>query len=148
MCARLEICVKSGVENKYYLEDNLRCNSASYMKLNNATLIWNFKNVQQNVNDTLNNGHDIITFEEGYWTFNMIQDKLKKSSIILKYNAYDNTCKIYSDKALILNEFGVLLGFPTNRAVTAKSWATSTNAVDVNLGLRRVSLNCESINSA
>ena len=41
-----------------------------------------------------------------------------------------------------------MLGFPTNRAVAAKSWATSTNAVDVNNGLRRVSLNCESINSS
>ena len=41
-------------------------------------------------------GSDTITFDEGYWTFDMIQDKLRDNKIALKYNTYDNTCKIYS----------------------------------------------------
>ncbi len=38
MCTKLEIYAKSGRENEYYLEDNLRCKSTSSMTLNNVTL--------------------------------------------------------------------------------------------------------------
>ncbi len=45
MCAKLEIYAKSGRENEYYLEDNLRCKVTSSMTLNNVTLFWHYKNV-------------------------------------------------------------------------------------------------------
>ena len=148
MCTKLELFAKSGIENEYYLEDNLRCETTSSMTLNNATLFWHYKNVRQNVNDTVTHGSDTIIFDEGYWTFDMIQDKLRDNKIALKYNTYDNTCKIYSDKTLNLKSFGLLLGFSSSYTVLPKVWKTSSNAVDVNLGLRHVTLNCESINSA
>ena len=93
MCTKLELFAKSGIENEYYLEDNLRCETTSSMTLNNATLFWHYKNVRKNVNDTATHGSDTITFDEGYWTFDMIQDKLRDNKIALKYNTYDNTCK-------------------------------------------------------
>ena len=148
MCTKLELFAKSGIENEYYLEDNLRCETTSSMTLNNATLFWHYKNVRKNVNDTVTHGSDTIIFDEGYWTFDMIQDKLRDNKIALKYNTYDNTCKIYSDKTLNLKSFGLLLGFSSSYTVLPKVWKTSSNAVDVNLGLRHVTLNCESINSA
>ena len=43
MFTRLELLAKSGIKNKYYLEDNLRCKNNSSMTLNNATLVWNFR---------------------------------------------------------------------------------------------------------
>ncbi len=107
MCTKLEIYAESGKENEYYLEDNLRCKAT----LNNATLFWYYKNVRQNVNDTITRGSNNIIFDKGYWTFDMIQDKLKDNKIALKFNAHDNTCKIYSDKTLNLKKFGLLLGF-------------------------------------
>ncbi len=112
MCTKFEIYAKSGRENEYYLEDNLKCESTSSMTLNNATLFWHYKNVRQNVNDTITHGRDTITFDEGYWTFDMIQDKLEDNKIVLKFNAYDNTCKIYSEAQLNLRNFSSLLGFP------------------------------------
>ena len=148
MCTKLELFAKSGTENEYYLEDNLRCETTSSMTLNNATLFWKYKNVRQNVNDTVTHGSDTIIFDEGYWTFDMIQDKLRNNKIALKYNPHDNTCKICSDKNLNLKSFGLLLGFSLSYTVLPKVWKTSLNAVDVNLGLRHVTLNCESINSA
>ena len=78
----------------------------------------------------------------------MIQDRLRDSKIALKNNAHDNTCKIYSDKTLNLKKFGPLLGFPLSYTVTPKVWRTSLNAVDINLGLKYVTLDCNSINSA
>ena len=62
MCTKLEIYAKSGRENEYYLEDNLRCKATSSMTLNNAMLFWYYKNVRQNVNDTITHGSDTITF--------------------------------------------------------------------------------------
>ena len=142
MCTKFEIYAKSGRENEYYLEDNLKCKSTSSMTLNNATLFWHYKNVRQNVNDTITHGSDTITFNEGYWTFDMIQDKLDDNKIVLKFNAYDNTCKIYSEKRLNLRNFSSLLGFPLSYTMSPKVWKTSPNAVDTNLGLSN------SINSA
>ncbi len=148
MCTKLEIYARSGRENEYYLEDNLRCKATSSMTLNNATLFRHYKNVRQNVNDTITHGSDTITFDEGYWTFDMIQDKLGDNKIVLKFNAYDNTCKIYSEAQLNLRNFSLLLGFPLSYTISPKVWKTSPKAVDINLGLRYVTLNCNSINSA
>ena len=147
MCTKLEIYARSGRENEYYLEDNLRCKVTSSMTLNNATLFWHYKNVRQNGNNTITHGSDTIIFNEGYWTFDMIQDKLRDNKIALKFNAQDNTCKIYSEAQLNLKNFGLLLGFSLSYTVSPKVWKTSPNAVDINLGLRYVTLNCDSINS-
>ena len=83
----------------------------SSMTLNNATLFWHYKNVRQSVNDTITHRGSNIIFGEGYWTLDMIQDKLRDNKIVLKFNAHDNTCKIYSDKNLNLKNFGFLLGY-------------------------------------
>ncbi len=150
MCTKLEIYAQSGMENEYYLEDNLRCEAtfATLQRSNNATLFWHYKNVWQNVNDTITHGSGTITFDKGYWTFDMIQDKLRDNKIVLKFNAHDNTCKIYSKEQLNLKSFGLLLGFPLSCVVSAKAWKTSPKAVDINLGLRYVTLSCDSVNSA
>ncbi len=96
MSTKLEIYAQSGKENvEYYLEDNLRCKVTSFMTINSATLFWHYKNVRQNVNDTITHGSDTITFDEGYWKFDMIQDRLRENKITLKFNAHSNTCKIY-----------------------------------------------------
>ena len=42
----------------------------------------------------------------------------------------------------------MLLGFPLSYTITQKVWRTSLNAVDINLGLKYVTLNCDSNNSA
>ncbi len=96
---------------------------------------------------TITHGSNNIIFNQGYWTFDMIQDKLR-DKIALKFNAHDNMCKIYSDKILNLKNFGLLLGFPLSYTVSPKVCKTSPKAVDINLGLRYVTLSCDSINSA
>ena len=60
MCTKLELFAKSGIENEYYLEDNLRCETTSSITLNNATLFWHYKNVWKNVSDTVTHGSDTI----------------------------------------------------------------------------------------
>ena len=119
------------------------------MTLKNAAVYWNYKNVITGKNDHVMRGTTKITFEEGYWTFDMIKGKLGKQSIKLEANEHNNTCKIYSEtQNLNLKKFGELLGFPENEIVNSGTWKTSPSVVDVNKGLRYVSINCNIVNTA
>ena len=75
----------------------------------------------------------------------MISEKLGESNIQLKRNRYDNTCKIRSTKQLNLLNFGPLLGFPANKVIQANTWTNSPSNVDVNLGLRYVTVGCNCV---
>ncbi len=147
MFVKFEIFAKSGKENDYFLEDNVRFNR-SLATLNNATLYWRFKNVVKNLNDIITYGGETVTFEEGYWTFDMIQDRLAKKKIMLKFNPYDKTCKIYVEKATNLKKFGKLLGFSENQTLSPKAWKTSLSEVDINYGLRFVTLDCSAVDDS
>ena len=102
------------------------------MTLKNAAVYWNYKNVITGKNDHVMSGTTKIPFEEGYWTFDMIEEKLGKQSIKLEANEHNNTCKIYSESQnLNLKKFGKLLGFPENEIVNSGTWKTSPSVVDV-----------------
>ena len=49
---------------------------------------------------------------------------------------------------LDLGKFGVLLGFPATHTVSVGTTSVSPQMVDVNLGLRYVTINCPSINAS
>ena len=113
------------------------------MTLKNAAIYWDYKNVITGENDYIMHGTTKITFEEGYWTFDMIWERLKKQAIKLEDNEFNETCKIYSEtQNLNLKNFGQLLGFPENEIISSRTWKTSPNVVDVNKGLRYVNINC------
>ena len=121
----------------------------SIMSLKNAAIYWNYKNVITGKNDHVMDGATKISFEEGYWTFDMIEEKLGKQSIKLEANEHNNTCKIYSEtQNLNLKKFGELLGFPENEIVNSGTRKTSPSVVDVNKGLRYVNINCNIVNTA
>ena len=87
---------------------------------------------------------DPITFKERYWMFN-ISERLGESNIQLECNRYDNMCKIRSVKQLNLLNFGLLLGFPVNKVIKPNTWTNSPSNVDVNLGLRYVTVECNCV---
>ena len=87
-------------------------------------------NVLTGVNDTISG----VTFEEGYWSFNMISKKLRENNIQLERNRYNNTCKIRSPSQINLLNFGSLLGFPVY-------------IPGLNLGLRYVTLRCNCVDT-
>ena len=120
-----------------------RYESRTHVK--NIGIFWKFKNVLKNANDRITRVP--ITFGEGYWSFNMISEKLGESNIQLERNRYDNTCKICSTKQLNLLNFGPLLGFPVNKVIQANTWTNSPSNVDVNLGLRYVTVGCDCVDT-
>ena len=145
---KLSLILDAG-KHAVYLDRFITTRYDSKMHVKNIGVYWKFKNVLKNVNDSINTitggvNIDPITFGEGYWSFNIISERLGESNIQLERNRYDNTCKIRSAKQLNLQNFGLLLGFPANKVVQPNTWTNSPSNVDVNLGLRYVSIerNC------
>ena len=75
----------------------------------------------------------------------MISEKLAESNIQLERNRYDNTCEIRSPSQLNLLNFGPLLAFPVNKVIQPNTWTNSPSNVDVNLGLRYVTIGCNCV---
>lgn len=132
-----------------YLDVCINKPDRSIMSLRNAAIYWKYKNVITGDNDHIMKGTIKIPFEEGYWTFNMMKEKLEKHTIKLEANRHNNACKIYSEtQDLNLKKFGELLGFPEDKTVSSGTWGTSLNVVDVNRGLRYININCDLVDTS
>ena len=145
---KLSLLLNSG-KNEVYLDGFIRTGTDSKMEVRNAAVYWNFRNITKNFNDTvtLTSTSKNIIFGEGYWTFHMMAERLAESDVKLDRNRYDNTCKIFSkDSDLNLKNLAPLLGFPKDKVIQANAWTTSSN-VDVNLGLRYVTVECSSVDT-
>ena len=134
-------------KNAVYLDRFVTTGYDSKMHVKNIGVYWKFRNVLKGVNDSINTitgGVNVnpITFGEGYWSFNMISERLGESNFQLERNRHDNTCKIRSTKQLNLLNFGPLLGFPANKIIQPNAWTNSPSHVDVNLGLKYVTVAC------
>ena len=112
----------SNGKHAVYLDKFISTKYESKMNVKNIAIFWNFFR---------------------YWTFNIIGEKLGESNIQLERNRYDNTCKIRSAK---LN-FGPLLGFPVNKVIQPNTWTNSPSNVDINLGLRYVTVECNCVDT-
>ena len=80
-----------------YLERFISTKYGAKIQVKNIGILWKFKNVLTGANDTITG----VTFEEGYWSFNMISEKLAENNIQFERNRYDNTCA-ESDKSFTL----------------------------------------------
>ena len=120
-----------------------RCIRAKYgekIHVKNISVSWKYKNILTNDNNLIKfitvPDHPAmgVAFEEGYWTFNMIADRLAESGITLEPHKHDNKCSILSPKKLNLYHFGPLLGFPENAIIPKNTKSKSPFVVDINRG--------------
>ena len=116
-----------------------------------VTVFWNFKNITSTIgNNTFvikNKSEDIETINDGYYDFQTLKEHLKLNNLELQMNTYNNTCTIENKNAATvdLKKFGKLLGFPENHEVTAGTSAASPKPVDVNHGLKYLTVTCDLI---
>ena len=148
---KLSLILDAG-KHAVYLNRFITTDTTPRCTVKNIGVYSKFKNVLKSVNDSINTimgdvNIDPITFGEGYWSFNMISERLGENNIQLERNRYDNTCKIRSAKQLNLLNFGPLLGFPVNKVVQPNTWTNSPSNVDVNLGLRYVTIGCNCVDT-
>ena len=75
----------------------------------------------------------------------MIKQEIESfGNVTLKQNSYDNSCTLTSDQAMSLKQFGVLLGFSTNKKITANT-AIKSNRVNINRNLEFIKILCDSV---
>ena len=134
---KFSLLLDSG-KNEVYLDRFVRTRSDSKMEVRNVVVYW----------PTLTATPKDVTFEEGYWTFHMMVERLAESDVKLDRNRYDNTCKVFSKNSdLNLKGLAPLLGFPKDELIQANTWTNSPSNVDVNLGLRYVTVECSSVDT-
>ena len=93
-----------------------------------------------------NGTQTVLQFGIGYWTFDMIVERLALESVSLKKNRHNKTCRIHSNKYEIhLGNFGTLIGFEKGRVIT-RGTKTDSKEVNVNSGLRFVTVGCDIVN--
>ena len=129
----------------------------SLLAAKEVTVFWNFKNIT----NELDNGKFSIekgtgssavvedkTLGEGYWDFQQLKERLDGEKLKLSMNVHDNTCSIVNNTGgkVNLKKFGKLLGFPEDHKLSAGASA-SPNPVDVNHGLRWLTVTCDLIDS-
>ena len=112
-----------------------RCITTKYgekIHVKNISVLWKYKNIVTNDNNLIkfitvpDHPATGVAFEEGYWTFNMIANRLVESGITLERHKHDNRCSILSSKKLNLYHFGPLLGFPENAIIPKNDKTKST----------------------
>ena len=116
-----------------------------------VTVFWNFKNITSTIgNNTFvikKNPEVTETINDGYYDFQTLKERLKLNKLELQMNPYNNTCTIENKNTVTVNlkKLGVLLGFPENQEVAAGTSAASPKPVDVNHGLKYLTVTCDLI---
>ena len=116
---------------------------------------WNITNAIDNGKFTVTTGSDDnpVTVEktlgEGYWDFQQLRERLDEEKLKLSINVHDNTCSIVNNTGgkVNLKKLGKLLGFPEDHKLSAGASA-SPNPVDVNHGLKWLTVTCDLIDSS
>ena len=92
-----------------------------------------------------------VKFKEGYWTFSMIKNRFtyELGTTVLKANKYfrDSTFSLKVDGDVDLSMFGELLGFREDMHIEANDILTSPNKVEINRGLRDITISCDLVSS-
>ena len=140
----------SNGQNEIYLDGFIETDINSKIVINNVSIFWRFKNIHQdNLEVTLveaGGTQTVLQFGMGYWTFDMIAERLSLEKVSLKKNRHNNTCRIHSDKYEIhLGNFGLLIGFEKD-TVIARGTKKDSGEVNVNSGLRFVTIGCDIVN--
>ena len=116
-----------------------------------VTVFWNFKNITSTIgNNTFvikNNPEVTETINDGYNDFQTLKERLKLNKLELQMNPYNNTCTIENKNTVTvdLKKLGVLLGFPENHELAASKSERSPKPVDVNHGLKYLTVTCDLI---
>ena len=116
-----------------------------------VTVFWNFKNITSTIgNNTFvikRNPEVTETINDGYFDFQTLKGRLKLNKLELQMNTYNNTCTVENKNTVTVNlkKLGVLLGFPESHEVAAGTSAASPKPVDVNHGLKYLTVTCDLI---
>ena len=116
-----------------------------------VTVFWNFKNITSTIGNNAfvikENTEKPVTISDGYYDFQALKERLKLDKLELQMNPYNNTCTIENKNTVKVNlkKLGALLGFHENHELAASTSERSPDPVDVNHGLKYLTVTCDLI---
>ncbi len=142
----------TGGTKRLILDEPFLTGHDTTIQLKQATVFWKFKNITAANNEfekvITGKDNEKKTLGIGYWDFELIKDRLEEENIVLTANVYDNTCDVNNKNTETINlkNFGELLGFNADTTI-GKGIVKSPKPVDVNSGLRYLTITCDLVNS-
>ena len=146
----------TGGTKKLELHEPFLTGHDTTIQLKRATVFWKFRNITStNGNsyfDKVGVGSDADerkTFDDGYWDFELIKKRLEEEKIELEASVHDNKCllKNTNTETINLKNLGKLLGFNVDTTIPTGQTPEAPHPVDVNLGLRYLTIACDLVNS-
>ncbi len=126
------------------------------IQLKRATVFWKFRNITTANNNSYfdkvgvgDADDERKTFDDGYWDFELIKKRLGEEKIELEASVHDNKCllKNTNTETINLKNLGKLLGFNVDTTIPNGKTPEAPHPVDVNLGLRYLTIACDLVNS-
>ena len=109
---------EAGFSSRGKFDRSILITGDSYLLVKTAAVYWNYNNVFTEYNDQASGSkarRSILA--EGYWTFQMLVDKLKGEDITLEASEVNEKCSILHNDLLFLGRFGELLGLPATAII-------------------------------
>ncbi len=147
----ITVFLTSGTK-KLELDEPFLTGHDTTIQLKRATVFWKFQNV------TKANGNNYFekkptggaserkTLDDGYWDFELLKKRLGERRIELEASVHDNKCLLKNTNTgttIDLKTFGKLLGFNANTTIPTGQTPEAPHPVDVNLGLRYLTIGCD-----
>ena len=146
----ISVHIKKGKETSFKFKKPI-ATYGTRIAAKEVTVFWNFKNITS----TIGNNTFVIkskaevteTINDGYYDFQALKERLKLNKLELQMNTYNNTCSIENKNTVKvdLKKLGVLLGFHENHELAASASEQSPDPVDVNHGLKYLTVTCDLI---
>ena len=140
----------TGGTKKLELDEPFLTGHDTTIQLKRATVFWRFQNITTANNNNyfdkvVSAGNERKTFDDGYWDFELLKERLEEEKIELIQKVHDNKCKVNNKNSETINQknFGKLIGFGADTTVANGETPESPHPVDVNLGLRYLTIACD-----
>ncbi len=147
----ITVFLTSGTK-KLELDEPFLTGHDTTIQLKRATVFWKFQNVTRaNGNYYFDkqlsspSSNERKTLDDGYWDFELLKKRLGEEKIELEASVHDNKClvKNTNTETVDLKSFGKLLGFNANTTIPKGQTPEAPHPVDVNLGLRYLTIGCD-----
>ena len=133
------------------LDEPLVLNNCHKMFVKSTSIFWDYNNLDESYfyNYDVDGNNTKVTFKEGYYNFSSLKKEFENTGEIeLEEIPFTGKCKLKTDKKMNLKTLSPILGFSSNKEISANTLTESDSVVNINNGLEYVNIHCNLINAS
>lgn len=142
----LHLRLRKGTNKVFLSQTNLNTYQNRDIRIQRCFVAWSLKNIRHGVNDSITVKGTATQLSPGYYTFSDLKDLLKTHKITIE-RLKDNKVTLQSEGELNLRDFGKLLGFDENKAITKNTKYTSVFPASMTNGLKDIKIFCSLVDT-